>query len=150
MGVLIMPKVFVILGDKNARKSSTIRALTGSYNFGPCQIGTPDGEISVFVQIRALQEAEIPPQDFVDGTKGYAYILVPLRISGCRGMPDGLQYIQTFLEAGWLVANIAVLGTDNLPYHLPAGLPVPLFIPNSAVVAANGTANTIRGAWNWL
>jgi hypothetical protein len=147
-----MPNVFVVLGDPDTRKSATIRALTGAYRRRGWEVATQAGNLDIFVQISSLQESRIAPQNFVTQNENWTNILVCLWVSSGNGQPDGLQYIRTFINNGWTISQIVVLGAgaNNLPYRLPTGLPNPLFIPNSGATPANQIAHQIRGQWGWL
>ena len=146
-----MPDVYVIMGDKNTRKSSTIRALTGVYNKGVYEIAIQGGQvIDVFVQISSLQESGISPQEFIKETKNYQHILLSLWILSGNGQPDGLTYIQDFINAGWDIREIVVLGMNNLPYNLPTNAPKPKYIQNSINLPANQIASQIRNWWKWF
>ena len=145
-----MPNIFIVLGDIKTRKSVTIRALTGVFRRGEWQVATQAGNINIFVQIRSLQELRITPQNFLTQIANRTNVLVPLRVSSGKGQLDGLQYIQTFINNGCTISQIVVLGTNNLPYNLPAGLPNPLFIPNSRTIPPNQIAHQIRRHWGWL
>jgi hypothetical protein len=167
MKVKFMPNVYVILGEADARKSSTIRALTGVGQLQPgWSVATtlPLGDIWVYVQIRSLQEeADITPDEFIKIiTEHNEYrdkktpkwdpvtnILIPLRISSCPNCPDGAGYLQHFAEAGWNIRQIVVLGATTLPAGLPAGVPTHL-ISDSSSRPANWIASQIRGWWSWL
>lgn len=144
-----MPNVFVVLGDRKTGKSVTIRALTGVYNKRVMQVATQAGNIDIFVQITSLQESGIAPQNFVTEIANRTNVLVPLWVSPGNGQPNGLQYIQTFINNGWTISQIVVLGTNNLSYNMPAGLPNPFFIPNSLTIPPNQIAHQIRAQWGW-
>ena len=165
MKVKFMPNVYAILGESNTRKSSTVRALTGvpmQYDAWSVATTSPTGNIDVYVQIQALQEAKINAQDFVKkianvdqyriklGFRPIDDILVPLRISAVHGFPDGTDYLQHFALAGWNIRQIVVLGTTTLLSPLPAGAPTPNSIPHSTTIPVNQIASLIRGWWNWL
>ncbi len=145
-----MPNIFIVLGDTQTRKSAIIRVLTGAFGRALFQIATQNEIIDVFVQIRALQEANINPQEFIRQAADYPNILVSLWISQGNGQPNGLQYIQAFIDTTWPIAQIVVLGIQNLPYNLPQGLPNPLFISDSRNIPANQIAHQIRNHWHWL
>ena len=158
-----MPNVYAILGEANARKSSTVRALTGvTMQYNPWTVATtpPTGNIDIYVEIRALQELNIQPQEFVDKIAGLDRlfikqghtvnnILIPLRISAFNGCPDGAAYLQHFASVGWNIRPSVVLGTAALPIGLPARVPAHL-IPGSASMPANQIASNIRSWWHWL
>ncbi|GAH53823.1 unnamed protein product [marine sediment metagenome] len=144
-----MSNIFIVLGYIKTRKSFTIRALTGVYNRRVMQVATQAGNINIFVQIRSLQELGIAPQNFATQIANRTNVLVSLRVSPGNRQPDGLKYIQTFINNGCTISQIVVLGTNNLPYNLPVGLPSPLFIPNSRTIPPNQIAHQIRAQWGW-
>jgi hypothetical protein len=161
-----MPNVYAILGESDTRKSSTVRALTGvPMQYDAWSVATPTsptGSIDVYVQIKALQEAEISAQDFVEkidnvdqyrikhGHRPVGDILIPLRISTVNGFPDGTVYLQHFALAGWNIKQIVVLGAAALPIALPVGVPAHLISYPTAIPPTNQIASYIRGWWNWL
>ena len=153
-----MPNVYAILGVSNTRKSATVHALTGVWKRQfAWNVATTTGNIDVYVQIQALQEAKISAPDFVKIISDRAKrrkspvsdILIPLRISAFNKCPDGAVYLQHFISVGWNIMPIVVLGVAVLPAGLPAGVRT-LLIPGSASMAANGIASQIRPFWNWL
>jgi len=146
-----MPKVWIIMGNAHVGKSSAIRALTGVYRSDYTDVQTVHGRLNdVFVQIRSLQEKDIPPQNFINAHNDDGYILLALRIGQVGVCPNGLNYIQAFAGNNWMINGVIVLGINNLPYNLPHGVPNPLFIPNSVDTPANHVAHRIRRAWDWL
>jgi len=147
-----MPDIFIILGDRNTRKSATIRALTGAFQKGLYQVATRGGNIDIFVQISSLQESRISPQDFISevSQNHYQSVLVSLWISNGNGQPNGHTYIQDFLHVGWNIREIVILGVNNLPTNLPQNTPTPTFILHSRTLPANQIASQIRGLWQWL
>jgi len=145
-----MPNVFVVLGGRDTRKSTTIRALTGARIRREWQVATQNGNIKIFVQISALQESKIEPQRFIQETARYPNILVCLWISRGNRQPNGLEYIQAFIKKRWPISQIVVLGVRSLPYDLPGSLPNPYFIDNSKEIPANQIAHQIRRRWRWL
>jgi len=148
-----MPNIFIILGDGDTRKSSTIRALTGVAQRRIYQIALAHGgDIGVFVQIVALQEKGISPKKFVNEVtqKKRTNVLVSLRIKKTKRQPDGNVYIQNFVDADWNIREIVVLGRKRLDYDLPEGLPMLKFIPASQKMPANRIASQVRKWWQWL
>ncbi len=169
-----MPDVYVILGESDTRKSSTVRALTGApmqYDAWRVATNPPTGkiDIDVYVQIQALQEAGIAAPDFVDkiadvdkhrvkhGLSIVTNILVPLRILGVNGFHDGADYLKHFagIPHGWNIRPIVVLGVAALPTTLCAWKQQSICIPFQNTIPptmppANGIASQIRPLWNWL
>jgi hypothetical protein len=159
-----MPDVYAILGESNTRKSSTVRALTGvpseHYAWTVATPTSPTGSINVYVQIMALQESGIDPEDFIKkiiridkeqirgGYPSVNKIFIPLRISAFNKCPEGAVYLQDFKKAGWNIQPIVVLGAAALPPALPRVPTHP--IPGSASMPANEIASEIRPLWNWL
>lgn len=157
-----MPNVYVILGESNSRKSSTVRALTGvPMQYDAWSVGTTAGVIDVYVQIQALQEAKIDAPAFVKkiadvdqfrisrGGSVINNLLLPLRVSAFNGFHDGADYLNHFMQAGWSIQQIVVLDATVPPVGLPVVVPTHL-ISGSASMPANAIASQIRGCWNWL
>ncbi|NIA11973.1 MAG: hypothetical protein GWP10_20195 [Nitrospiraceae bacterium] len=148
-----MINAFIIMGNENSRKSSTIRALTGAYNKGIYKVATRSGNINIFVQISSLQESKLSPTEFINSIKNQEVqnVLVPLWISEKNNnFPSGCNYIHDFQGANWNIKGRVVLGTRNLPCELPTNVIQPEFIPNSTILPANEIASKIRNWWNWL
>jgi hypothetical protein len=151
-----MPTVYAILGDANTRKSSTTRALTGVAQRKSVTVATVSGDIEVFVQVSSLQELNVLPSDFISQVmaEGHKNVLVELWISSRTHMrtvyPPGLDYFLAFLNAGWAIRHVVVLGVSSLSRSLPPGAPSPNFIPQSASIPVNRIASHIRAWWAWL
>ena len=149
-----MPQTWIIMGGANVGKSALIRALTGvARKTENWPVATRSGTINVTIYVRSLQEKGISPGQFIQQNKGASYILLPLRVNATRRFPDGLQYILTFLQAGWVVNDIVVLNRTSLPYSLPQGAPPPYFIPQHIGrrgMPANQAASIVKQRWNWL
>ena len=147
------PEIFVIMGRVGIGKSSTIRALTGLFHGGKTDVQTVQGTLkNIYVEIRSLQEKGILPSKFISDHNNDTYILLSLRIDSFKGYPNGLTYLQAFINNNWQVKEITILGNSPLPYSLPPGIPTPLHIPTStqARIPANQIAHQIRNVWNWL
>ena len=139
------------MGNAAVGKSSTIRALTGIRDARKTNVETVHGTLNdIFVQVRSLQEKRLKPLTFINTHANDSYILLSLRINPAGQCPNGLKYLQDFLNSNWRINEIVVLGTNALPYNLPRSLPSPMFIPNSKNIPANQVAHQIRRAWNWL
>ena len=157
-----MPNLFIVLGNENTRKSSTIRALTGIYRESNYLIETHPGNMMVFAKSSSLQESKIQPMDFIHriNTENFDNVLTALWIHDyiytdpATGQqiryPTGIEYVRDFLTANWHIQQIVVLGTNGLPNPLPAGCPTPNYVPNSAAKAANEISSDVRRWWNWL
>jgi hypothetical protein len=148
--------VFIILGNRNTRKSSTVRALTGLGRRGICQIELTtslDGIlIDLYTRISALQESKDTPGDFVNevNAKDNENILVPLWIDQMNDLPNGQTYIETFVAAGWNIKQIEVLGTNTLPYTIEIPKTMIHFHPNSSERPNNRNIIEIKSRWGWL
>jgi hypothetical protein len=152
-GGLVMPNVYVIMGEAGAKKSSTVRALTGAYKSKSYDVGTSDkGVMEIFVQIRSLQEFPIGPQDFIDfiTDEEADNVLLTLRINRANRRPEGYIYLERFLMADWNIRSVIILNEREVPQVYPPQLPRPILINNTAAMAANTIASRIRGRWLWL
>ncbi|PGT89021.1 MULTISPECIES: hypothetical protein [Bacillaceae] len=137
-----MSKAFVVMGDPNTKKSSTIRALTGVQVKGLWQVAMGGGiskTETVQVYISSLQEAAIneakrssirpnqttywntnfikQPEVMSAKTNNYS-LLIPVWIHGTNNrnyhLPDGVDYIQTLHQHGWSIEGISILNqTQN-------------------------------------
>lgn len=146
------PDIWIIMGHGDIGKSSTIRALTGVPRRKHTEIETVQGVMNrVWVEIRSLQENKISPTKFRRDHNNDRYILVNLRIDTYGIYPNGLAYLQDFINNNWQIRGISVLGSNPLPYSLPSGIPTPLHIPTTihARIPANEMAHRIRNVWNW-
>ena len=148
-----MPNIYIIMGNGNSGKSRTIRALTGISRMRDTgyQIGTQIGDINVYVRVSSLQESDISPQDFIREVQNgnYQNVLVGLWINQGNGQPNGVNYIQEFLNAGWNINQIVILGANNVP-NLPQNTSQPNPILNSRTLPSNTIASYIRNWWQWL
>ena len=150
-----MPTAYVILGNANTRKSSTVRALTGVAQRKSITVATNAGNLEIFVQISSLQESEIQPANFIAemNSGGHENILVPLwvseRVTSSDTYPRGIDYLQAFIDDGWTIAHVVVLGASTLP-GAPIGTPSPNFLPNSRTTPVNSIAAQVRGWWGWV
>ncbi|KAB2967367.1 hypothetical protein [Zoogloea sp.] len=159
-----MPNVFLIMGDANARKSSTIRGLTGVARASEYDVETflAPFRLSVYAKVSSLQESHLQPVDFIQtvDTGNYDNVLVSVWFSHLNWtdpitqqqhtFPRGEVYVQQFLQQHWIIQEIVCLGVAQLPNPLPAGLPAPLFIPLSPTMPSNEITSDIRRHWNWM
>ena len=152
----IMPNVYVILGDSNTRKSSTMRALTGVRRQSDSwEIANGAGGVDIFyIRTMSLQEAGITPQVFVETINRLVIsnVFISLRINpstkAFRIYPAGADYLHAFKRANWNVKPLFVLDRLALPSGLPTVIQARL-ISNSHARPANIIASIIRGLWNW-
>jgi energy-coupling factor transporter ATP-binding protein EcfA2 len=168
-----MPNVFIVMGDAQSGKSTTIRALTGLGPPKKCwNIRKQNNEdIDIYVFSHALQEDDKTKtvNQLLALAKGCnKNILVSLRI-GRRNTARGTGYdhIRQFIEQGCNIAQIVVLivpdenntrSDGNIingieqEFH-NEGIDVnPLVIVRRAneLYPANAIAAKIRKEWGWL
>ena len=142
--------LFLLMGESNTRKSSSVRSLTGIGKLRECNIELAGGkEIAVFTMIQALQEKGVSPAKFIQMIKrgNYSNVLTPLRIRPAKGNPDWKKYIEYFLAEGWHINPIFVLGADSLPYQLSSKI-VTRFIRNPQRPNSQN-AKEIKKVWGW-
>ena len=111
------PNLYIIMGETNMKKSSTIRCLTGIHNKNTFGIKHQNGNVRpTFVLASSLQEAKISENDFVvlvNGQKKHHMdICLCLRINPCRPQGSnttfnsGANYIRYFMNLGWNIVEI--------------------------------------------
>ena len=108
----------------------------------------------IFVQICALQEAKISPEEFVqeiNTTENEPDVLVALRLRASRANPDAFGYIERFEQEGWDVVAIVLLGpalqeSSNRLSEISQEF---FAIPDSKEPPANWIAHQIRERWGW-
>lgn len=143
-----MPRVYVLVGEDNTRKSSIIRALTGARIRDQYRILTTSGTIDAYVEVVALQERPISPQDFMNQVGHNQNILIPLRIQATNNCPGWIDYLNAFLSNSWTISQIVALETT--PFQgLPQSFPLPLYIPSSGSrqIPINQLASQVRNHW---
>lgn len=151
-----MPNLYVIIGEQNTRKSSTIRALSGFYRRDknltkPHYITFTNGNVEDFyIDPTSLQEKKISSQKLINDALNYNNVLICLREHPFNNLPDYYSYLNDFMNAGWNLVGITVLGTNNLHKGIPISNVSPLFEQNSITMPSNQIAHRIRNSWNWL
>ena len=146
-----MPDVFIIMGDGGTRKSGLIRCLSGAYNGGEYDIENANGRtLGFLVEVRSLQESATSPARFIRQVNNLQVnnILVALRIRGIRSQPNGNQYISAFINAGWNIRGITILGSTAIR-GLPQNCPTPFYIGNPSNLPANNMAHQVRNNWQF-
>lgn len=149
-----MPNLFIIIGEHGTGKSSLIRCLTGVGQrslIPQLQIGHVSRNL--YVQIRSLQEARIDSATFIAemGQLSPYDILLSLRVNSLGAYPDGVRYIEDFIQTpGWSVSRIVRLGQTPLNRPLPAGVPAPMAMNPAGHTPKNKVAADVRNAWNWI
>lgn len=134
-----MVDVWAIIGGPDARKSSTIHALTGvKRKEMKWMIRYTSGSKETSVFPRSLQEAKVLPADIVAevGNAGVDCVIVALRD---HRYPGALRYLNEFQQAGWNIAGHAVLALGAQAPSLP-GFGGGILIPNSGHTPANAIA----------
>ena len=154
-------KVWAVIGDANARKTSTIRALTGVKNVPrrpTARYPYPllwdvtfkkHRTVKAFVYPCALQEVALTSAAFVAmvAGSGATDVIVALRYYH-RNHGDAANYLTDFATAGWTIVGCAVLGPD--PTALLKTLPgaITIHVPVAAATPSNQIAARLRKAWS--
>ncbi len=146
-----MPNLYLVIGTAHARKSALVRCLTGAFHRKLYEVETQNGTVDFFVQVRSLQEPKISPDEFVNTINDNAYtnVICTLRARTAQGLPDCVGYINAFLNAGFTLSGIVLLGSCQ-GVVLPHGCPQPLRISNPRTIPANLIASQVRQAWGIL
>jgi hypothetical protein len=151
-------KLYIIIGEENSRKSSTIRALTGAWNTNKFKIAVTDQrkEITIYVKTTSFQEANrgVYPNDaIIELTNcGCDYALICLWKNSANHpktkkiMPDYAAYIKDFIQAGFSIQFPKIfLEKGNNFLNLSPDIQ----INNINKVPSNEIASIIRTNWNF-
>ncbi len=152
-----MPSIYIIMGNQNKRKSSIIRCLTGTPRKKKIKLKTISSYIDIYVTISSLQEANIQPTDFITlvNENNYDNVLCCLWIrdkitDNNVSYPNGVSYINKFLNAGWSIEFVDVLGIEADQELIDQLGEIHCeFHPRSAENPSNQTAAEIRSNWGW-
>lgn len=153
-----MPRLYIIVGSANTRKSSLLRCLTGVCGGRNANqlidVELNSGQlINIHCRTSALQES-LDPKDPVEFVKEINQMpLVPsdialtLRVNATRRYPTAMNYLAHFANVGWPVVGLALLGQAACALTL-AGVPTAR-VPNSEICPTNSTAASVRRVWGW-
>jgi hypothetical protein len=151
-----MRRVFIIVGHATSRKSSTIRALTGTGSGRKVlQVKMSNNNISnIFVCHASLQEIPITPENFiaeVEKIENNPDVLIALRANASQKpeYPNAEGYITSFIQAGWQIAGVASLQGGPAQIFIE-NIPQSIQILDSTDRPANEIAHIIRGQWQWF
>ena len=156
--------VYIILGEQNMRKSSTMRCLTGAFQQGIFEIEHCSGNIRrTFIKFASLQEAGYDEKKFevlvnqklVDKNekKQFEDVFISLRINGFttksgKKLNDGYKYIIHFKSIGWNI--IEIVDFQKKSNIIPLGNITPtLTVTGTDTDPSNKTASTVRNQFKW-
>lgn len=171
--------IWVIVGESNAGKSTSIRALTGVRDQNIYTLSTTAGISlnNVLIVPSSLQEYyQITPANFIKRVQDDLFcaktagagaihpseypsgkridnVLVSLRQNGTNGCPDAADYIAEFAAAGWHVqVPIVHLQLPGYVFHpAPPHISIDIAaLSGGALRPSNEKASIIRTAWGWL
>ncbi len=140
---------YVIIGTKNARKSSTVRSLTGCFKSSEREVALLNGiQILVYARVLSLQESNTSAAKFINEmkSKGSAAVIFCLWPDKIPALPDARSYLEEFQRSGWAIRGVAILGQPlirNLARFNP------IAIPNSKTDPSNVTARQVRKHFGW-
>jgi hypothetical protein len=147
----------IIIGESNTRKSSLIRCLTGAgQGFSRKNLEISLGsrkQITAHVIQSALQENYKPkmPKEFVNyvNSINQEHFVFALRVKARGKHPDFSTYIAEFINSGFTISNVALLGTATAGVSIGTTSSV-ISVSTSASQPTNLTASTVRKAWAWV
>ena len=154
-----MPRLHVIVGDANTRKSSLLRCLTGvvggrSANQLMDVLLSSGSIVQVFCTTSALQESLDPkqPQRFIADVLAMkpvpTDVAITLRLKNRASYPAATAYFAAFASAGWSVSSVALLGSASST-PVPVGARA-VSIPASMTQPTNESAASVRKVWGWV
>lgn len=148
-----MKIIYLIIGNANSGKSSTIRALTGlgSHNRSKRISITflNNTEHEFFVQTSAAQEKNMNVNRLIRviNNANSEYNLIALRFDRPSTFPNYLSYLSRFEQEGWQIKKIVLLGNHEF---LPQYQPILLRFDNPLDQTINKNASDIRKNWGWF
>ena len=146
---------YVVIGDANSFKSSTVRALTGCRVRGPRELVQRGVVMNTFVQLSSLQEGSNwkPPKEFIRDVRrsGANSVIVPLRGLQHRRRPDANDYLAEFIKAGWNIKGVALLHCPNFNLMAPVPHAARFSFPSGGTphYYANELAAKVRKKFRW-
>jgi len=148
--------VYVLVGEANDRKSSTIRALTGCGFASPSR-SRKNWDVafgarihSCYVLTSALQEAGVTKDRIVQEieSSNASVAIIPLRnrgkIRARKPFPDADDYVRSFMSKGWSVHVASMCKQSSLTVKKFTSVTP---VANAANKPANANAALLRKAW---
>jgi hypothetical protein len=147
---------YVIVGDDDSFKSSTIRSLTGCRIRGPRKFNISGKITETFVQLSSLSEVNnlITPANFIEEVeaKDVEACIFPLRAMMYRGRPDANSYLNLFIAHGWNIKGLAVLHSPGFTLKVtstPTNISLYPTI-NNPKYYSNEIASKVRSQFLWV
>ncbi len=146
---------YIVIGDANSFKSSTVRALTGCRVRGVRALVQRGVVMQTYVQLSSLQEGNrfLKPLDFIREVRksGANAAIFPLRALRHRGRPDANEYLHEFVKAGWNIKGVAVLYSPDFQLTVPLSRASVFDLPSEGDphYYANVLASKIRTKFKW-
>ena len=155
-----MPRLHIIIGDANTRKSSLLRSLTGvvggrTANQHMDILLTNGSIINVYCTTSALQENLNPktPEQFIEEINSLCPmptdIAITLRAKKRAGYPSAADYILAFRQAEWHISSAALLGHSAAALNLLLQNVAVATKVDSPIRPTNETASLVRKIWGW-
>lgn len=146
--------LYLIVGNPNTRRASIVRSLTGCFNRSVRDIALVSGKatLRLYARVGSLQESKTGPADFraeAEATRCDAVLCCasPLASIGAPDrFPSAQAYLDHFVQHGWQLRSVAVLGQNS--GGLRSALLKPF--PQSGTAPINVTAAAVRRHFGWL
>lgn len=141
-------KLYIILGRSNSRKSSVMRCLTGcAVKRGNWQIQFSSNQTETcYVSISSPQERDgigVSVVQFIEEINNRAedIIFITLQSQSTTEQPNGENYLQAFINAGFDIQTIVCFDRNANTLDLPVQYYDSLEVPT------NQTASEVRKLW---
>ena len=142
-------KIYCIVGDANASKSSVIRALTGVRITGKTDVCFVNNKRNTFyVKVTSMQEETkhtIPKAISLLKVENCDYNLIALRFKKVGNYPCAEDYLKAFIKKGWAIEGIAMLGNQLFEDNNLNKLVIRITKPFDNAI--NKNASIIREVW---
>ena len=149
-----MKSIWLLVGEANTRKSSTVRSLLGLGKTGVVEVEFLSGAVlPIWGAIRAAQEHPLSPTELLavlnENVSTVPNVLLPLRYDPAKRQPSAEVYVKALLKDGWIVRYVVSFGEPARSWLKTSGLPY-IEVPKSTSTPCNTVAAHVRATFGWL
>jgi hypothetical protein len=147
-------QLWVILGKQDARKGSTIRALTGAGKKRELDVALSTGEMKIHIAVMSVNEPADAPDPISWAkqiNKSGGNHLVAFRTGSGRKFGNECapeKYLKKFLEGGGVIESLVNIGGKAPNWVKDLGCEYRQVIEHG--LPSNAIAHKIRQFWKWL
>jgi len=168
-------RAWILVGENDSRKSSTIRCLTGLQKPDYHDIALENGQcMPIYAEIRSLQEhgedKKYTPEGYCEFIKieiksyaengyitpKYYNLILPIHYNSGNKSKSGKEYIYAFVKSGWEIQSVISMGervfseanSKRMDWVSWLGCHYGE-VPESTELSSTESASRIRKFWGW-